>query len=158
LKVALPRDHIGKRGRDRVLPEGALSGALPFRDAVFSPATMFPLVREASGDVYFEDATATVLAQNGLINIEGRGDLQAAGTILVIPELGKPRLWGDLHLQLDGPAAALAALSDLPPLLVASKRDIRADALSGKAQLSLDDTIPLFEGASLDLSPSFALR
>ena len=37
LHVALPPEFIGPRGKDRILPDYALIGTLPFRDAVFSP-------------------------------------------------------------------------------------------------------------------------
>lgn len=157
LQVSLPAEFIGRRGRDRILPDNALIGSLPFENGEFSPFRTFPVIREAAGYVDFGDATATVLAESGTVALPGRGDLQAGGTILVIPELGRPQPWGDLHLQLSGPAAALAALSNTPPLSVAADRNIQPEALSGQAQLLLDGSIPLFESDFRDVSSTFRL-
>ena len=114
-------------------------------------------MRQASGDIYFADATSTTLIQSGAVDMAGKGTLQAAGTILTIEELGKPDRWGNLHLQLAGPISALAALSDTPPLRIAAKQGIRADALSGEAQLSLNGKVPLFEHGLDGLGADFRL-
>jgi hypothetical protein len=156
LQVALPPDFIGPRGRDRILPAYALIGDMPFKDAEFSPLPTLPVIRQAAGHIAFANATATVQATSGVVVVDGAGELQAAGTSLAIPELGRPQPRGELHLALAGPAAALARLSDMPPLAVAAERGIAAEALSGNAELSLDVSIPLFE-TTLDVEPSFRL-
>src|SRR3712207_7298416 len=53
----------------------------PPRSTLFPYTTLF-----RSGN-----ATATVLAETGSIEVPGKGTLQAGGTILVIPELGRDR-------------------------------------------------------------------
>jgi hypothetical protein len=157
LRVALPPDFIGPRGRGRVIPDYALLGRLPFREAAFSPLSSLPTITGSAGEIAFANATATLTADSGAIAIRGRGELRAAGTSLVIPELGRPNLRGTLHLELSGPAAALAVLSDTPPLAVAAKRGIVADALSGEAELSLDGQIPLYPAPLDELKPTFRL-
>jgi hypothetical protein len=157
LRVALPPDYIGRRRQGRPLPSYALAGALPFRDAQFSPLSTFPVIGGAAGEIVFADGKATFKARSGSIAVAGYGAMDAAGTTLVIPELGRTRPWGDLHLELDGPAAALAMLSDTPPLSVAKTHGIVADALSGDASLSLDASIPLFGDAEEDIHPTFRL-
>lgn len=157
VQVSLPADYIGKRGRDRVIPMNGLVGSLPFENVDFSPIKTFPVVRGASGYLEFGSATATALAQTGLISVPGKGDLQAGGTILVIPDLGRIQPWGDLHLQLAGPVAALAALSNTPPLSIAARNRIEPDALAGHAQLLLDGRIPLFQTDLRKASSTFRL-
>jgi hypothetical protein len=157
LQVALPPDHIGERGRGRILPSYALVGSAPIRDAVFSPLSSLPPVREATGEVAFSNATAHFRVDSGVLTVPGHGDLRGAGTTFDIPELGRPQNRGDLHLQLAGPAAALAALSDMPPLAVAAKRGIEANALSGEAELSLDAETPLFNAGFAKIAPTFRL-
>jgi hypothetical protein len=82
----------------------------------------------------------------------------ADGTTLVIPELGRQQPRGDLHLRLSGSAAALAALSDTPPLSISTKRGIVADSLSGEALLTLDGNIPLYESDFSDVIPTFRIE
>lgn len=157
LQVALPPDHIGKRGRDKILPDYALSGSVSFRDAAFSPVPGFPVIGGAAGNIGFGSATATIALQAGVTSIPGKGELNAAGTTLIVPELGRKQPRGDLHLELSGPAAALAVVADAPPLSVAAQRGIEADALSGNAALSLDGSIPLYDSDFKDVEPSFRL-
>lgn len=157
LRVALPPEFIGPRGKDRILPAYALLGTLPFRDAVFSPLKAFPTIRGAAGDIAFANATLTVRADSGTMEVPGRGELAAAGTTLSVPELGRPKPRGALHLEASGPVAAMAALSDIPPLSVAAENGIVADALSGDAELRLDADIPLHGDTLGDVSPVFRL-
>jgi hypothetical protein len=157
LQVALPPDHIGPRNRGKVLPRYALTGSLPFRDAAFSPFNSFPVIENAAGEITLGDATANILAQSGIVKVPGRGMVEAAGTTLVVPELGRLEPRGDLHLELAGEARALAALSDTPPLSIANKRGIIADDLTGEAALSLDANIPLNDPDFSDVIPNFRL-
>jgi hypothetical protein len=137
LQVALPPEAIGRRGQGRVLPDYAMIGSVPFRDAEFLALTTFPPITNASGDISFANATATVHAASGIISVPGAGILDAGGTTFAIPELGRSEPHGELHLELSGPVAALATLSDTAPLSVASERGIDPAALSGNAELSL---------------------
>jgi hypothetical protein len=155
LQVALPAEFIGTSGR--TLPSYAVTGSAPFRDAEFSPLRTFPPLRGATGSIGFADAAATVTAHSGIVGVAGQGDVDAAGTTLVIRELGQRNLRGDLFLRLSGPAAAIAILSDTPPLGIAAKRGIKGTDLSGNAQVALDADVPLFENASEELKPSFRL-
>jgi hypothetical protein len=157
LQVALPPEAMGRRGRGRVLPSYALIGSVPFRETEFLPLPRFPTIRNAQGEIAFANATATVRAQSGVIELPGMGALQAGGTTFAIPELGRPRPWGDLHLELSGPARALAVLSNTAPLSVAADRGIEPGALSGNAQLFLDARIELFGGGMADIKPTFRL-
>jgi hypothetical protein len=157
LQVALPPEFIGRRGRGKVLPNYALVGSFPFSDAEFSPLRGFPAIRGAEGEIAFANATAKVQARSGVISIPGRGDLEAGGTTLTIPELGRLQARGDLHLVLSGPAAALAELSNSPPLAIARKRGIVPDNLSGDAALSFDGNIPLYPSDFSDVIPTFRL-
>jgi hypothetical protein len=157
LQVALPPDHIGPRNRGKVLPRYALVGSVPFRDVEFSPISSFPTIKNASGEISFGNATANIVAQSGIMTLGGRGTLQAAGTTLVIPELGRLQPRGDLHLEVSGSASALAIMSDTPPFSIASQRGIVADNLSGEAALSLDANIPLHSGDFSDVIPNFRL-
>ena len=147
LQVALPIDYIGEGGRDRILPDHAVIGTLPFRNAVFSPLTTFPKIENAEGDIDFANATATVTARSGRVSIASAGDLDAAGTVMVIPELGSARPEGGLHLALSGSTRALAVLSNTPPLSVAANRGIEPTDLSGTMTLALDAEVPLFGGS-----------
>ena len=157
LRVALPPDYIGARRQGRPFPSYALIGTLPFKGAQFSPLPSFPVIEGADGDMIFADGKAKFVTRSGTIDVPGYENMQSAGTSLLIPELGRARPWGDLHLELAGPAAALAVLSDTPPLDVARTHGIVASALSGDAVLSLDASIPLFGGAEEDIHPTFRL-
>jgi hypothetical protein len=157
LRIALPPGHIGRRGRGRVLPDYALLGSLPFRDAAFSPISALPVIEAAAGEIAFANATATLRADSGVMAIAGKGQLQVGGTRLTIPELGRPRLWGKLQLALTGSAAALASLSDMPPFSIAASRGIHAEDLSGNAELALDAEIPLFPAPLTNARPIFRL-
>ncbi|MDP9189707.1 MAG: AsmA-like C-terminal region-containing protein, partial [Actinomycetota bacterium] len=157
LQVALPPDNIGARGRGKVLPDTALVGTVPFNAAEFTPIRTFPSIKNAMGGITFGNATASIWAQTGIVDVPGRGDLQAGGTTLVIPELGRSEPRGDLHLELAGSAAALAAVSNTPPLAIAAKKGILPEALSGEAQLSLDANIPIYESSFADVTPAFRL-
>lgn len=157
LQVALPPDAIGPRSRGKVLPSYALGGSLPFRDTEFSPIRTFPTIRQAQGEIAFANATASIAAHSGILSVPGKGDLDAAGTTLVIPELGRREPRADLHLGLSGSASALAAVSNAPPLSIARKKGIEPDDLSGQAVLSLDGNIPLYESDFSDVIPTFRL-
>jgi hypothetical protein len=157
LTVALPPDNIGPRARGKVLPSTALVGNLPFENGTFSPIRTFPLIKNAVGGITFGNATASIWAQTGVVEVPGRGELQAGGTTLIIPELGRMEPHGDLHLELAGSAAALAAVSNTPPLAIAAKKGILPEALSGEAALSLDANIPIYESSFADVTPSFRL-
>lgn len=157
LTVALPPDSIGPQNRGKVLPPTALVGTLPFRDAEFTPIPTFPSIKHALGGITFGNATASIWAQTGVINVAGQGTLQAGGTTLIIPELGRFQPRGDLHLELTGSAAALAAASDTPPLHIASKHGIVPSGISGEATLSLDANIPIYESDFSDVIPTFRL-
>ncbi|MGH6926302.1 MAG: DUF3971 domain-containing protein [Propylenella sp.] len=157
LQVALPPDHIGPRNRGKVLPRYALVGSLPFREAEFSPISTFPAISNASGEIAFANATANIVAQSGIIAVPGKGVLQAAGTGLVVPELGRAQPRGDLHLELSGPATALAQVSNTPPLSVARDRALVPENLSGEAALSLDVNIPLYAADFAGVIPNFRL-
>lgn len=157
LTVALPPDNIGPRARGKPLPSTALVGTLPFEDGAFSPIRTFPIIKKAVGGITFGSATASIWAQTGIVEVQGRGNLQAGGTTLIIPELGRSEPRGDLHLELAGSAAALAAVSNTPPLSIATKHGILPEALSGEAQLSLDANIPIYESSFADVTPAFRL-
>ncbi len=157
LQVALPLENIGPRNRGKILPDYALVGSLPFRDAAFSPIRTFPVITSASGEIVFGNATAQIVAQSGVVNVPDRGVLQAAGTTLTIPELGRLKPRGELHLELAGAAPALAAASNTPPLSVARDRGIGPDDITGEATLSLDANIPLYESDFSDVIPNFRL-
>src|SRR4029453_2533298 len=97
LRIALPPDFIGGRGRGKALPSYAFIGSLPFRDAEFSPLVTLPTMHQASGEIAFADGRATIRAETGVITVPGEGDLAAAGTTLTIPEIGPLKPHGDLH-------------------------------------------------------------
>ena len=143
LRVALPLDHIGERGRNRVLPPYALEGSIAFRGARFTPIESLPVIRQAAGRIDLAEATATITLDAGKADFGKAGTLDAAGTIFTIPELGKPDVGGNLALRLAGPAAALASASDAGPLNVATGRGIEAADLKGRADLQLTAQIPL---------------
>ena len=157
LTVALPPDRIGPANRGKVLPSTALVGTVPFKDIEFTPIPTFPSIKNALGGITFGNATASIWAQTGVMQIEGEGDLQAGGTTLIIPELGRLQPRGDLHLELAGSAAALAVASDTPPLKIASQHGIVASGISGDAALSLDANIPIYESDFTDVIPTFRL-
>ena len=157
LQVALPPENIGPANRGKVLPQYALVGTLPFRDAVFSPIRTFPLIEQAAGQVSFANATASIVAESGLIPM-AEGPLLAAGTTLIVPELGRLQPRGDLHLELSGPAAALATLSNTAPLSIARERGIVAADVTGDSTLALDANIPLDSPDFTDVIPSFRLE
>jgi len=157
LQVALPPDHIGPRALGKVLPSSALVGTVPFQGAEFSPIRTFPTIVNAVGGITFGNATASIWAQAGVVQVPGKGDLQAGGTTLIIPELGRKQPRGELHLELAGSAAALAAASNTAPLAIAAKRGIVPEGLSGDAALSLDANIPIYESDFADVIPTFRL-
>lgn len=157
LQVALPLENLGPRNRGKILPTYGLVGSVPFREADFSPIKNFPTISNASGEIAFGNATVRIVAQSGAITVPEKGVLQAAGTVLSVPELGRLQPRGDLHLELSGPAAALAVVSDTPPLSVARDRGIVANDLSGEAALSLDANIPLHDADFSDVIPTFRL-
>lgn len=157
LQIALPPEFIGPQARGKVLPSYAVSGTIPFSDAEFTPIPTFPLVKGTAGTIGFGNATMTVNTSAATINVPDKGDVLAAGTTLSIPELGRHQPRGDLHLELTGPAAALAAVSDTPPLFIAKKRSIVPDNLSGDAVLSLDANIPIYKTDLADIIPTFRL-
>ncbi len=158
LRVALPLDHIGERGRNRVLPPYALEGSIAFRGARFTPIESLPVIEEAAGRIDLAEATATITLDAGTADMGEVGTLDAAGTVFTIPELGKPDTGGNLALRLAGPAAALASASDAGPLNVATGRGIEAADLEGKADLQLTAEVPLNRPLSADdVSPQFRL-
>jgi hypothetical protein len=158
LRVALPLDHIGKRGRNRVLPLYALEGSIGFRDARFTPIESLPVINGAAGRIDLAEATATITLDAGKADLGDAGALDAAGTVFTIPELGKPDVGGSLALRLAGPAAALASASDAGPLNVATGRGIKAADLKGKSDLQLTVEVPLNRPfSSDDLLPHFRL-
>ena len=159
LRVALPLDHIGESGRNRVLPPYALEGSIAFRGARFTPIESLPVIEEAAGRIDLAEATATITLDAGKADMGETGTLDAAGTVFTIPELGDPDVGGNLALRLAGPAAALALASDAGPLNVATGRGIEAADLKGEADLQLTAEIPLNRPSlsSDDVLPRFRL-
>jgi hypothetical protein len=159
LRVALPLEHIGESGRNRVLPPYALEGSIAFRGARFTPIESLPVIEEAAGRIDLAEATATITLDAGKADLGETGTLDAAGTVFTIPELGDPDVGGNLALRLAGPAAALASASDAGPLNVANGRGIEAADLKGTADLRLTAKIPLNRPSlsSDDISPQFRL-
>ncbi|HSG94316.1 MAG TPA: DUF3971 domain-containing protein, partial [Afifellaceae bacterium] len=159
LRVALPLDHIGERGRNRVLPSYALEGSIAFRGARFTPLENLPVIEEAVGRIDLANATATITLDAGKADLGQSGKLDAAGTVFTIPELGDPDVGGSLALRLAGPAAALAKASDAGPLNVATGRGIEAADLTGTADLQLTADIPLNRPSLSpdDILPQFRL-
>ena len=157
IEVALPPEFIGPQGRGKVLPSYALLGTMPFRAADFSPIRTFPVVRNASGQIDLANATATIWAQTGLMEVPGRGQIDVAGTALIVRELGLLQQDGDLHLMMKGPASALAEVSNMPPLSIAAKRGIVPETLTGDAELVLDGSIPLYPSDFAGVFPAFRL-
>ena len=101
LRVALPPEFIGPQGRGKVLPDYALLGTVPIRDAVFSPLKTFPKLRQVNGEIVFADGTVTMRAAAGIVSIPGKGDIQGGGSTLVVPQLGRLQPRGDFHLRAD---------------------------------------------------------
>ncbi|WP_224405123.1 AsmA-like C-terminal domain-containing protein [Afifella sp. IM 167] len=158
LQIALPPDHLGPRGKDKVLPPYALSGTVPFKDARFTPTPELPEVKGASGTIQLADATATVSIASAEIGAGSYPSLSGAGSLFVVPELGGKGAVGDLTLRLVGPVDGLAALSNAGPLDVAEQQGVIPSELSGKAELSLIASIPLSKNASLlSVVPQFQL-
>ncbi|WP_026380080.1 YhdP family protein [Afifella pfennigii] len=158
LQIALPPDHLGPAGKDKVLPDYALSGTIPFRDARFTPTPDLPEVANADGTVQLANATATISVSEADIASPPYPALSAAGSLFIVPDLGGPDATGDLTLRLVGPADGLAALSNTGPLDVARSKGIDPSELSGVADLSLSASIPLNKNASmLSVVPDFRL-
>lgn len=158
LQVSLPAEFMGEKGRGRPLPSYALAGVVPFTQATFSPFRTFPKIVGADGDIAFSSGAATIMAMSGSIDVGSFGSVDPTGTTMMIGELGRSEPFGNLHLELSGSAAALARLSNTPPLHVTAARGIVADDLSGDARLSLDAEIPLTSHADMSkVAPTFRL-
>ena len=156
LQVALPPDNIGPRARGKVLPSMRSSArCLPGR-RVFADQD-FPDHQERGRRDHLRQRDRQHLGADRHRRGAGKGDLQAGGTTLIIPELGRSQPRGDLHLELAGSAAALAAVSNTPPLSIAAKHGIVPESLSGDAALSLDANIPIYESDFADVIPTFRL-
>ncbi|TDI54850.1 MAG: hypothetical protein E2O93_08505 [Alphaproteobacteria bacterium] len=150
LRIALPLDHLGERGRGRVLPPYALEGSIAFRDVRFTPIESLPMIGGAAGIIDLADATAKIKLNVGKADLGEIGTLDASGTVFTIPELGKSDISGNLELRLAGPAAALALASNAGPLNIARERGIQAVDLTGNADLQLTAKIPLNRPFSSD--------
>ena len=61
------------------------------RTASFRRSELFRSIKNAVGGITFGNATASIWAQTGVVEVPGRGELQAGGTTLIIPELGRMR-------------------------------------------------------------------
>ncbi|MYZ47190.1 AsmA-like C-terminal region-containing protein [Propylenella binzhouense] len=157
ISVALPLDHLGENGRDKVLPSYGIVSKIPFRDAVFTPLDYFPPVSGGRGEVELANATATIRAEGGQIAVPGRGEIDITGTELSIPELGRPGAIGIVSLKSAGPVRALATLADTPPFDILARRGIPPDTLSGTAKLELRAVAHLEGGLLDEVVPELAL-
>ena len=80
--------------RDHALPGGAISHR----------SGLSPLSEMRSGEIDLANATATIWAQTGSMDVPGRGQLDVAGTALIVRELGLLQQDGDLHLDAQRPS------------------------------------------------------
>jgi len=143
VQIALPMENLGDAGRDRPLPSDGVVGELPFRYGLFTPLRDLPLVRNAFGSLQFTDATAIVKLTAADVTVAGMGVASVGPTEFRIPNLGKPDPVGYLDLDVAGPAAALAQISNAGRLQIAEDRGLSPAALSGDAKLGLQAAFSL---------------
>ncbi|WP_092495441.1 YhdP family protein [Faunimonas pinastri] len=157
VQVKLPWEFLGEAGKDKVLPGYGLTGSVPFRDGSFTALGRLPPLVGAEGTIEFANATATITTADAHINVPDFGTLQADGTVVAIPELGRPDPTAELSLHLAGSAKALAALSDIKPFSVAKDQKIDPRKLTGNSDLELHADIPLTDNGLDNISPEFKL-
>ena len=143
LRIDLPLENLRADRRGRELPPDGITGEVAIRFGLFSPMPDMPLVRNASGSLKFEAAVLAVNLRAGRIVAAGLGEADAGQTFFRIPHLGRPNATGYLDLNLSGPAAVLARLSNSGRLSIAEDRGVDPADLTGEAQLSLFAEIPL---------------
>ncbi len=150
VQIALPLENLGRAGRDRLLPEDGVVGEIPYRYGLFTPLPDLPLVRNAFGSLEFRDATAIVKLARADVTAAGLGVADVRDTVFSIPNLGKPDPIGLLDLNVSGPAAALAGLSNMGRLNIAEERGLSPEDLTGDAVLDLKAGMSLKARANPD--------
>lgn len=131
----------------RIVPDEPLKAAVSFD---FSGTKVkflktLPPVEGARGYASISEKTFNLSLQEGYVTAPVGGALQAAGSVMEIPDMRAKPAMGVFDLTLNGPLSATLSLLDEKPFEFLTKSDLKTDVATGVAKINTRLTVPLKE-------------
>jgi hypothetical protein len=110
----IPLDKIGKA--DVELPDEAVKVDVSAVGVVFRPLVNLPPVRDAQVNATITGRVARAQIVRGIVETQGNRRFNVSDAVIEVPDHAPPNPKGSIRFHLDGPADALAEISNIEPL------------------------------------------
>ncbi|MGR3572475.1 YhdP family protein [Brevirhabdus sp.] len=128
------RAAIRSRSGDKPL----ISYSFDFREARLRYLKTMPPLRRAQGHASVNGPLFSLYLEGGEVEAAEGEVLDAAGSVMRIPDLGAHPPRAEITLRARGPLRAALEMIDKPPLRLLSKADKRTDLATGRAEVEVD--------------------
>lgn len=143
----------GSLGEDRQLSSDEISGHFEVRGTRFDTTGTIPPVRDAVGAIDFKGTDVDIALASGTVFMPSGRTLSARDGTLRIANAHLHPLIGDLDIQIEGKAAAVAEMGTYDPINMDRFVDLDPKSLTGDVTGGIKARIPLESAAGLkDLS------
>ncbi|NHX27640.1 hypothetical protein HA397_27215, partial [Escherichia coli] len=137
------------RGALRLMPgaEPIASLTWEFRDASVRFMKTMPPVENGFGYSSISDNAFTMVLESGTVTAPSGGKVDAAGTVVRVPDIRQRPAQGHVMLRTDSSIEAMLSLLDLPPLNIMSRAGQPVTLAQGRARVEADLRLPFVKKA-----------
>lgn len=136
----------GRLGNGIPLNGDEVSGSVTIDDTRFDVTGQIPPVRDAFGTVNFRGADVDLDLRSGTIFLPSGNTVAGTNGVLVIRNANKRPVIGDLEIDVEGGAAAVAELAAYEPMNALARTELSPDDFSGTVKGHVRAQIPLHRG------------
>lgn len=133
----------GSLGPERHLGPDEASGHFEVRGTRFDVAGTIPPVRDAVGSIDFAGSQVDIALESGTVFMPSGRTLQARDGALRIADANSKPLIGDLDIDVEGAAGAVAEIATYEPINISRYIDLQPDDLTGEVTGHIQAGIPL---------------
>ncbi|MHC0052796.1 YhdP family protein [Actibacterium sp. D379-3] len=117
-----------------------------FRDATVRFMKTMPPVEQGYGYAMIADESFTLVLESGTVAAPSGGAVDAAGTVVRVPDITERPARGEITLKTDSSVEAMLSLLDQPPLELMSKAGQPVALAEGRAQMVAQLSVPFVGG------------
>lgn len=116
-----------------------------FKNATVRFLKTMPPVENGVGYSAIADNSFTLVVESGQVTAPEGGLVEAAGTIVRVPDIRQRPAQGEITLKTDSSVQAMLSLLDVPPLEIMSRAGQGTDLAEGRAQVEALLKLPLIK-------------
>ncbi|MGB8624434.1 MAG: DUF3971 domain-containing protein, partial [Paracoccaceae bacterium] len=117
-----------------------------FRDATVRFMKTMPPVENGYGYSTIQGKTFTLVLDSGTVTAPSGGTVDAAGTVMRVPDITQRPATGEITLNTESSVEAVLSVLDQPPLEIMSRAGQPVDLVDGRARMKAVLRLPLKDG------------